>query len=57
MVKAVFEDKIEVRRAGLGRLIYSAAQDYPAFYGIASILIALLAGWLASAFFRTFFPN
>ena len=53
----VFEDKIEVRRAGLGRWIYSAAQDYPAMYGIGAILVALIAGWLASAFFRTFFPN
>lgn len=52
----VFEDKIVVRRAGLGRLIYSSAQDYPALYGIFSIAIALFAGWLASAFFRTFFP-
>lgn len=53
----VFEDRIEVRRAGLGRWIYSAAQNHPAFYGIGSILVALFAGWLASAFFRTFFPN
>ena len=53
----VFEDKIEVRRAGIGRFIYASAQDYPALYGIVSILVALIAGWLASAFFRTFFPN
>ena len=53
----VFEETIEVRRAGIGQLIYSSAQDYPALYGLASILIALAAGWLASAFFRTFFPN
>ena len=53
----VFEDTIRVRRAGVGRLIYVSAQEYPALYGIASILIALAAGWLASAFFRTFFPN
>lgn len=53
----VFEDTIRVRRAGVGQMIYSAAQDYPAFYGIASILVALAAGWLASAFFRAFFPN
>lgn len=52
-----FEDTIEVRRAGVGRFIYASAQDYPALYGIASILVALIAGWLASAFFRTFFPN
>lgn len=53
----VFEDKIEVRRAGIGRWIYTSAQEYPAHYGIASILVALIAGWLASAFFRTFFPT
>ncbi|MEM7212157.1 MAG: TIGR02186 family protein [Pseudomonadota bacterium] len=53
----VFEDKVEVRRAGIGRWIYSSAQDWPALYGIVSILVALAAGWLASAFFRTFFPN
>ena len=53
----VFEDTIEVRRAGIGRWIYTAAKEYPAPYGIASILVALIAGWLASAFFRTFFPN
>lgn len=53
----VFDDRIEVRRAGIGRWIYTAAQEQPAAYGIASILVALIAGWLASAFFRTFFPN
>lgn len=53
----VFEDRIEVRRAGIGRWIYSAAKEYPAAYGIASIIVALFAGWLASAFFRTFFPT
>lgn len=53
----VFDDTIEVRRAGIGRFIYTAAQEHPALYGIASILFALIAGWLASAFFRTFFPN
>lgn len=53
----VFQDTIRVRRAGVGQLIYSSAHDYPALYGIASILVALAAGWLASAFFRTFFPN
>ena len=53
----IFEDKIEVRRAGLGRWIYTAAKEHPAMYGVGSILLALIAGWLASAFFRTFFPN
>ena len=53
----VFEDEIEVRRAGIGRLIYTLAQERSALYGALSILIALLAGWLASAFFRIVFPN
>lgn len=53
----VYDDRIEVRRAGIGRWIYTAAQEHPAPYGIGSILVALIAGWLASAFFRTFFPN
>ena len=56
-VQDVYTQTIEVRRAGLGRFIYSAAQEYPAMYGIISILVALIAGWLASAFFRTFFPT
>lgn len=56
-VRDVFTDRIEVRRAGLGRLIYSTAQTHPALYGIASILVALIAGWLASAAFRALFPN
>lgn len=52
-----FEDRVEVRRAGIGRWVYTSAQEWPALYGIVSILVALIAGWLASAFFRTFFPN
>ncbi|MEM1162414.1 MAG: TIGR02186 family protein, partial [Pseudomonadota bacterium] len=53
----VFSDTIEVRRAGIGRIIYWGAREYPALYGVLSIVVALIAGWLASAFFRTFFPN
>ena len=56
-VQDVYEDTIEVRRTGLGRLVYSSAQNYPTLYGLASIFVALFAGWLASAFFRTFFPT
>lgn len=56
-VQDVYTQTIEVRRAGLGRFIYTSAQEYPAIYGIVSILVALIAGWLASAFFRTFFPT
>ena len=51
----VFEASIEVRKVGLGRWIYTMAQEQSALYGILSILVALTAGWLASAFFRLVF--
>lgn len=53
----VFTDTIEVRRAPLGRFIYLAATEHAALYGLASLVVAMAAGWLASAFFRTFFPT
>lgn len=51
----VFESSIEVRKVGLERWIYSMAQEQSALYGFLSILVALTAGWLASAFFRMVF--
>lgn len=51
----VFEAVIEVRKVGLERWIYTMAQEQSALYGILSILVALTAGWLASAFFRLIF--
>ncbi len=53
----VFIDQIEVRRAGIGRFIYTFAQEQSALYGVLSIIVALISGWLASALFRLFFPN
>ena len=53
----VFTDRIEVRRGALGRFIYLMAEEHAALYGAASLILALTAGWLASAFFRTFFPS
>lgn len=53
----VFSDTIAVRRAALGRFVYLAAQEHAALYGVASLVLALAAGWAASAFFRTFFPT
>lgn len=41
-----------IKKSGFGRTIFDFAQDYPALYGIAAILVALFAGWLASAIFR-----
>lgn len=50
------ERNIDVRKVGLERWIYTMAKEQAALYGILSIAVALAAGWLASAFFRTFFP-
>ncbi len=50
------EQTIAVRKVGFERWIYSMAREQSAIYGLASIAVALLAGWLASAFFRVFFP-
>jgi uncharacterized protein (TIGR02186 family) len=50
------EETIAVRKVGLERWIFSMAQERPLLYGLLSIAVALAAGWLASAFFRIFFP-
>ncbi len=41
-----------IKKFGLGRRIFDFAQTYPALHGLAAILIALFAGWIASAVFR-----
>ncbi|MDF2365666.1 TIGR02186 family protein [Sneathiella sp.] len=41
-----------IKKSGLGRQIYDFAYAYPALYGIAAIIVALFAGWLASAISR-----
>ncbi|PWK60868.1 TIGR02186 family protein [Roseicyclus mahoneyensis] len=48
----IFEQALPVRKVGLERLIYSLAHDRPLVYGILSLIIAIGAGWLASAAFR-----
>lgn len=48
----VFETEIDVARAGLERAIYDLAQQQPLLYGLASIAVALTAGFAASAVFR-----
>ncbi len=51
-VIAMTENAIEVRKDGLERLIYTTAHERPLLYGIASLAVALFAGWLASEIFR-----
>lgn len=47
-------DTIRVRKVGLGEWLYKIAHNSPLFYGIFSVLLALLSGWGASAIFRRF---
>jgi uncharacterized protein (TIGR02186 family) len=46
------ERVIGVRKEGMERFIYNLAKDQPLITGIASVLMAVLAGWAASAAFR-----
>jgi uncharacterized protein (TIGR02186 family) len=46
------ESVIDVRKAGLERWLTNLAHNQPLIYGLLSLLIAVLAGWAASAGFR-----
>ena len=48
----VYQQTIPVRKVGLERVIYRLAHDRPLVYGLLSLIIAVGAGWLASAAFR-----
>ena len=41
-----------VEKTGVGAEIYSYAHDQAPLYGIAAILVAVGAGWLAGVVFR-----
>lgn len=45
---------VRVRKTGVERWLYQLAQNQPALYGLLSLVIAIVAGWLASAAFRAF---
>ena len=47
-----FETAIDVRKVGLERYLYRLSRDNPLRYGLLSLAIAILAGWLASAAFQ-----
>ena len=47
-----FETSIDVHKVGLERFLFKLSQENPLLYGLLSIAIAILAGWLASAFFQ-----
>jgi uncharacterized protein (TIGR02186 family) len=50
----VHETSIDVRKVGLERFLFNLSQAQPLVYGIMSLVIAVAAGWLASALFRAF---
>lgn len=41
------QSSLEVGKTGIERLIFTFAHDYPPWYGIMAIIIALFAGWFA----------
>jgi hypothetical protein len=43
---------LSVEKAGFERGLYLLAHDRPWFYGLASVAVALAAGWAASVAFR-----
>lgn len=47
-----YDTTINVNKVGLERWIYDLAQNEPLIYGLLSLLIASIAGWLGSAVFR-----
>ncbi len=51
-VKAIQSTPLLIDKAGLGAQVYDLAYGYPALYGIAAIIIAILAGLGANAIFR-----
>jgi uncharacterized protein (TIGR02186 family) len=51
-VVSEFETTIDVKKVGLERFLYNLSRQQPLIYGLLSLAIAILAGWLASSFFR-----
>ena len=48
------ERQINVRKEGLERFLFNMSRDQPLIYGLLSLLIAVIAGYGASAAFRLF---
>ncbi|WP_147125920.1 TIGR02186 family protein [Shimia ponticola] len=53
-VVSKFETDIAVQKVGLERFLYNLAYNQPLIYGLMSLAIAIIAGWLASALFSAF---
>ncbi|WP_085785614.1 TIGR02186 family protein [Ketogulonicigenium robustum] len=46
------ETPIDVHKVGIERWLYTTAHEQPIFYGLLSLVLALVAGWGASEVFR-----
>ena len=51
-VVATGTSNLVIRKTGIEARIYRTAHDSPWLYGILAVVLALMAGWLASAIFR-----
>lgn len=51
-VRSIQTTPLQVNKAGLEERVYRMAYEYPALYGIAAIIAAVLAGLVANAAFR-----
>lgn len=47
-----FDTVIDVNKVGLERWLFQLSRNKPLYYGVLSLTLAILAGWLASAIFR-----
>ncbi len=46
------ETDLTILKSGFERLVYNFAFDYPFFYGVIAVILALVAGLAATALFR-----
>lgn len=51
-VVAMAERALDVRKVGLERWLFTLSQHQPVIYGALSLILAVAAGWVASAAFR-----
>ena len=49
---STFQSKVRLERSGVELWIYHMAIEHPVYYGLGAVLLATLAGWLASLPFR-----
>lgn len=56
-VASEYQTVINVQKVGLERWIFNLAHEKPLIYGILSLVIAIAAGWGASALFRVILRN